>query len=183
MESLSDRPSHRAKQSRRVFVCATNVTGVLDIARLRPGSIVIDDSFPLCFDLQSALERIKARGDILCLSAGSVSVEGRVDWDFALPPQLQGLRRDELVRSLLPRDDMITGCMLSALLPALADLRPTVGPVTAADCLRYWDAMKPLRVSAAPLHCGAWMPSLADIERFRAAQAAQDAPQQMLSAM
>ena len=159
----------------RFFVCATNVTGVLDIARLRPGSIVIDDSFPLCFDLQSALERIKARGDILCLSAGSVSVEGRVDWDFALPPQLQGLRRDELVRSLLPRDDMITGCMLSALLP--------VGPVTAADCLRYWDAMKPLRVSAAPLHCGAWMPSLADIERFRAAQAAQDAPQQMLSAM
>jgi amino acid adenylation domain-containing protein len=167
----------------RVFVCATNVTGVLDIARLRPGSIVIDDSFPLCFDLQAALQRIKADGDILALSAGSVAVEGGVEWTFALPPELQALRRDELVRSLLPRDDMITGCMLSALLPALAELPPTVGPVSAADCLRYWDGMKLLRASAAPLHCGAWMPSPADLERFRAAQAADDETEQMLSAV
>jgi amino acid adenylation domain-containing protein len=167
----------------RFFVCATNVTGVLDVARLRPGSIVIDDSFPLCFDLHSATERIKARGDILCLSAGSVSVEGGVDWAFALPPQVQSLRRDALVRSMLPRDDMITGCMLSALLPAITDLRPTVGPVTAADCLRYWDAMKLLRVAPAPLHCGPWMPAPADLARFLAAPSDEGAPVGLLNAM
>jgi amino acid adenylation domain-containing protein len=166
----------------RFFVCATNVTGVLDIARLRPGSIVIDDSFPLCFDLHNARERIAAHGDILCLSAGSVSVETDVDWSFALPPRLQSLRRDELVRSMLPRNDIITGCMLSALLPAIADLHPTIGPVTAADCLRYWDGMKLLRVAAAPLHCGPWTATPADLARFLAAQSQQDAPTEMLGA-
>ena len=116
----------------RLFVCATNVTGVVDVARLRPGAIVVDDSFPLCFDLASAFQRIKTRGDILCVSAGSVSVDDGVDWAFGLPPQVQSLRRDELVRSMLPRNDMITGCMLSAVLPAITELRPTLGPVTAA---------------------------------------------------
>ncbi len=166
----------------RFFVCATNMTGVLDIARLRPGSIVIDNSFPLCFDLQKARERIKARGDILCLSAGSVSVDAGVDWSFALPPRLQSLRRDELVRSMLPRNNMITGCMLSALLPTIAELSPTVGPVTAADCLRYWDGMKQLKVAAAPLHCGTWTATPADLARFLAAQSQQEAPTEMLGA-
>jgi hypothetical protein len=166
----------------RFFVCATNVTGVLDVARLQPGSIVIDDSFPLCFDFERARERIKTRGDILCLSAGSVSIGTSVDWAFALPPRLQSLRRDELIRAMLPRNDTITGCMLSALLPALADLLPTVGPVTAADCLRYWDGMERLGVTAAPLHCGTWTATPADVARFLAAQSRQDAPSEMLGA-
>jgi hypothetical protein len=167
----------------RFFVCATNITGVVDVARLRPGSIVIDDSFPLCFDWPSAVQRIKARGDILCLSAGSVSVGDGVDWALALPPQVQSLRRDELVRSMLPRNDMITGCMLSALLPAIAELRPTLGPLTAPDGLRYWDAMKQLGVTAAPLHCGPWTATPADLARFVAAQSEQESPARLLSAI
>ena len=166
----------------RFFVCATNVTGVLDVARLRQGSIVIDDSFPLCFDWPSALRRIGERGDILCLSAGSVRVDDGVDWTFALPPQVQSLRRQALVRSMLPPGDMITGCMLSAVLPGIADLGPTIGPVTAADCLRYWDAMRELGVMAAPLHCGPWAPAPADLARFLAAQSEQGADAQFLAA-
>jgi hypothetical protein len=129
------------------------------------------------------LQRIRAHGDILCLSAGSVRVDDGVDWAFALPPQVQSLRRHELVRSMLPRGDMITGCMLSALLPALADLRPTVGPVTAADCLRYWDAMRQLGVTAAPLHCGTWTPAPVDLARFLAVQTELGTPAQLLGAI
>ena len=35
-----------------LFVGATNVTDVIDVGRLKPGAIIVDDSFPLCFDLR-----------------------------------------------------------------------------------------------------------------------------------
>jgi amino acid adenylation domain-containing protein len=158
----------------RFFVCATNIPGVLDVARLRPGSILIDDSFPFCFDLDAALERIRVSGDILCLAGGSVVVTDGIDWELALPSQLQGFRGEHLVRSLLPRPDMMTGCILSALLPIVTNLRPTLGPVTPQDCLDYWDEMAALGVTEAPLHCGPWKPKLADLARFIEARGTLD---------
>jgi hypothetical protein len=62
---------------------------------------------------------------------------------------------------------MITGCILSALLPKSAQMRPTIGEATFADCKAYWDGFARLKVEAARLHCGQWLPMAADIERFR----------------
>jgi predicted amino acid dehydrogenase len=152
-----------------VFVGATNVPNVIAVDRLRPGSIVVDDSFPLCFDFAAAQRRFAQAGDILFASGGSVAVPDGVRWDLALPSSIPGFARRQVAKYLLPPNDMITGCILSALLPQLRGLRPTVGSVTLEDCRAYWDGFAHIGVKAAPLHCGSWFPTTADLDRFRIA--------------
>ena len=57
----------------RFIIGATNVPGVLDVDRLAPGAIVVDDSFPRCFDLERALGRMSSRSDVLLVDGGFVS--------------------------------------------------------------------------------------------------------------
>lgn len=152
-----------------VFVGATNVPNVIAVEQLRPGAIIVDDSFPLCFDLAAALRRFRQAGDILFVSGGSVQVPGGVAWDIALPPAIPGFARNRIASALLPSETMITGCILSALLPQANGLRPTIGEATLDDCRDYFAAFATMGVTAAPLHCGAWFPSADDIDRFRAA--------------
>jgi amino acid adenylation domain-containing protein len=151
-----------------VFVGATNVPNVIAVEQLRPGSIIVDDSFPLCFDLPTALRRFRQSGDILFVSGGSVQVPGGVAWDIALPAAIPGFARGRIAAAMAPSERMITGCILSALLPQ-AGLKPTVGEATLDDCRDYWRAFGTMGVTAAPLHCGAWFPSADDVDRFRVA--------------
>ena len=62
---------------------------------------------------------------------------------------------------------MITGCILSALLPQVSELRPTIGEASVDDCRDYWNAFARLEIGAAPLHCGTWFVSAEDIDWFR----------------
>ena len=71
-------PLPREAYDADVFVGATNVPNVIAVEQLRPGAIVVDDSFPLCFDLAAALRRFRQSGDILFASGGSVQVPGGV---------------------------------------------------------------------------------------------------------
>jgi predicted amino acid dehydrogenase len=149
----------------RFLIGATNVPDVVDVTRLRPGTILVDDSFPLCFDLDRAIHRLRTARDILFAAGGSVRPPGPVDWTLALPPELVRFARD--IRPMLPSAEMLPGCMLSALLPDATTVRPTRGEVTAQECLAYWEAFSDLGIDAAPLHCGAWTTTPADIARFR----------------
>jgi hypothetical protein len=164
-------PLPREAYDADVFVGATNVPNVIAVEQLRPGSIVVDDSFPLCFDLAAALQRFRQSGDILFASGGSVQVPGGVAWDLALPPQIPGFARSRIAQALLPSDRMITGCILSALLPKASDLKATVGEVDRDVCRDYFRAFTSTGVTAASLHCGAWFASTDDLDRFRAASA------------
>jgi amino acid adenylation domain-containing protein len=152
-----------------VFVGATNVPNVIAVEQLRPGAIIVDDSFPLCFDLATALRRFRQAGDILFVSGGSVQVPGGVKWDIALPPAIPGFARSRIASALLPSERMITGCILSALLPQANGLKPTIGEASLDDCRAYFAAFATMGITAAPLHCGAWFPSADDVDRFRAA--------------
>ncbi|MFB7406870.1 amino acid adenylation domain-containing protein [Streptomyces sp. NPDC056202] len=47
---------------------------LLDVSRLRPGTIVVDDSFPHCFDTTKALARMRDRRDVLIVGGGLLTV-------------------------------------------------------------------------------------------------------------
>jgi predicted amino acid dehydrogenase len=162
-------PLPREAYEADLFVGATNVPNVIAVEQLRPGAIVVDDSFPLCFDLSSALRRFRQAGDILFASGGSVQVPGGVSWDIALPAAIPGFARGRIAAALAPSERMITGCILSALLPQANGLKATVGEASLDDCRDYWSAFATMGVTAAPLHCGAWFPSGDEVDRFRVA--------------
>jgi amino acid adenylation domain-containing protein len=159
----------------RVIVGASNATDVIDVDRLRPGTVMIDDSFPLCFDLDRAVERSRRQGDILFAAGGSVRPRLPIEWTLALPPELLALARDSGARALLPSSEDITGCILASLLPVVTDLRPTLGTVTVEECRETWQVFARLGIGAAELHCGQWAPTPDEVARFRANHNGQDA--------
>jgi amino acid adenylation domain-containing protein len=145
---------------------ATNVPGVLEIDRLSPGTIVVDDSFPHCFDLDRAIGRMSSRGDVLLVDGGLVSPPGTIEWSVNLPVGLAAVLGHHLEASLLPHSASITGCILSSLLAEDDVALATAGPVNAATCRDHWRTLERMRIGAAPLRCGSWSPSAAYLDQF-----------------
>src|SRR6185312_1093434 len=54
------------------ILTAVSVPDVIDVARLRPGTIVVDDSYPPGFSLERGIERAEAHADLLFGNAGMV---------------------------------------------------------------------------------------------------------------
>jgi predicted amino acid dehydrogenase len=150
----------------KFIIGATNVPGVLEIDRLAPGTIVVDDSFPHCFDLEEAIGRMASRGDVLLVDGGLVSPPGTIEWSVNLPAGIAAVLGHHPEASLLPGSTSITGCILSSLLAQGDAALATPGPVSAATCSAHWRTLERMRIGAAPLGCGRWSPSAAYLEQF-----------------
>src|SRR5262249_53125217 len=53
-----------------LLVGATNVPDILDVDRLAPGTLLVDDSSPHCFRLDRAVRRLRERQDLLFTEGG-----------------------------------------------------------------------------------------------------------------
>ncbi|MEU3145052.1 MULTISPECIES: hypothetical protein [unclassified Streptomyces] len=122
---------------------------VLDVDRLRPGAVVVDDSFPHCFDTGRALTRMRERKDVLVLGGGLLHV-GPTDREVA------GDLPDAAAAGCLAQpwiEETLASCRSESLLHAAGHGLPLVhGLVDAGVALAYWDAVERAGVSAAPLH-------------------------------
>jgi hypothetical protein len=133
-----------------LIVAAVSGPGaILDVDRLRPGAIVVDDSFPHCFDTVRAVGRMQQQRDVLVVGGGLLhcgstdrrTVEG-------LPPAATA----GAVARLRP-PGTIASCQLeSLLLAATPGLAPVHGLVDIRLAEAYWTAVDAAGVRAAPLH-------------------------------
>lgn len=120
----------------------------LVVGDLRPGTCVIDDSFPRCFSDADAIARMTRDRDVLLVHGGAVDA-GPLTRTSPFP-QAAALRA-QLGADWLP------GCHAElTLLAARPDLGPTVGIVTAERAERLEEAARTLGWSAAALHLGPW---------------------------
>jgi predicted amino acid dehydrogenase len=151
----------------KFIIGATNVPGVLEIDRLMPGTIVVDDSFPHCFDFEEAIGRMSSRGDVLLVDGGLVSPPGTIEWSVNLPAGIAAiLGHHHPEASLLPGSTSITGCILSSLLAQHDVALAAPGPVSAATCRDHWRTLERMRIGAGPLGCGRWSASAAYLDQF-----------------
>jgi hypothetical protein len=134
-----------------LIVGATNVPDILDVNRLRPGTIIVDDSSPHCFSVPSARRRLQTAGDILFTEGGVLGSPQPIALlrhlprarEEALPPAVR-----ERLRTHHP--DHITGCVLSSLLTAcFEDIQPVLGIPTIEDCLANYRRLTQLGFEAA----------------------------------
>ncbi|MEU6987857.1 amino acid adenylation domain-containing protein [Streptomyces sp. NPDC046324] len=122
---------------------------VLDVPRLGPGAIVVDDSFPHCFDTAAALARMRERRDVLIVGGGLLSV-GPVERRTA-PGLPQAAAEGYAARTWLP--GTIASCRLESLLHAIDPELPLVhGLVDAKLALAHWRGMEAAGIEAGPLH-------------------------------
>ncbi|MEP6955236.1 MAG: SDR family NAD(P)-dependent oxidoreductase, partial [Chthoniobacterales bacterium] len=138
-----------------VIIGATNVENVLEVARLAPGTLIVDDSSPHCLNGPAAFARFRENHDILFTEGGFVRGAGPIPRTVHVPPVLAPQMQAEIPQlffSLLRSED-ITGCILSALLSAFRpDLAPTIGLVAPAAARKHWHALAELGFTAAALN-------------------------------
>jgi predicted amino acid dehydrogenase len=132
-----------------LVTAVSGARAVLDVDRLRPGAVVVDDSFPHCFDTGRALARMRERRDVLVLGGGLLHL-GRTDREVAsdLPAAAAA---GHLAQPWI--EGTLASCRTESLLHAAGHRLPPVhGLVDAAAAHAHWEAMERAGITAAPLH-------------------------------
>ncbi|MFJ8632247.1 amino acid adenylation domain-containing protein [Streptomyces sp. NPDC093568] len=139
-----------------IVTAVSGASAILDVDRLRPGTIVVDDSFPHCFDTASALDRMSRDQDVLVVGGGLLSVGStrtRLGEDlpqaasagFAMRPGIPGTLASCRLESLLHAHLTESG-RPSRELPLIHGL------VDLPRALAHWNAAEAAGIGAAPLH-------------------------------
>lgn len=125
------------------LVGTTSIPGILDVNKLRPGSVLVDYSFPPSFRVSDALKRFEHQNDVLFTTGGELSFSDPIRETVYLPS-----RARELTGNLDPRQlammagrnaREITGCVVVSLLTDMErDVKATLGPVAKEDVLAHY---------------------------------------------
>jgi hypothetical protein len=151
-----------------VVVGATNVGNVLDMAQVRPGVLIVDDSGPHCFDPERAIGRFETRGDILFTEGGALLSPSPIGEMVYAPDEWIRVMGDVAPLLASWHHEHLMGCALSGLLLAReADLTPTVGPVSTEAAKLHLERLNALGFQAAPLHCERYLLPEGRIAAFR----------------
>jgi predicted amino acid dehydrogenase/acyl carrier protein len=152
-----------------LIVGATNVPHVLDVERLKPGAVIVDDSGPHCFSPEQAIRRFEARKDILFTAGGVLRLPQAVRRIMYMPQRVEAQMRPGAFEGLAKFDPFnIGGCVLSGLLTAHCEgLKPTIGIVDDASCRAHYQVLQQLGLQAAGLHCLGYRLSEEGVQRFR----------------
>ena len=134
-----------------LIIGATSSPSILDVDKLRPGTIVVDDSFPYCFDEAAAMARMTSQQDTLFVGAGLLRVEGA---RREVLVELLGGRLGELIASQRAAEDVASCQLESLLLARVPELPRVVGLVEAEEAEAYLRACKERGVVSARLHLG-----------------------------
>ncbi|HKR63481.1 MAG TPA: beta-ketoacyl synthase N-terminal-like domain-containing protein, partial [Thermoanaerobaculia bacterium] len=144
--------------SATLIVGATNVPNLLDIARVNPGTLIVDDSAPHCFRTADARARLEQQGDILFTEGGLLRLPQSVEQMYSVTREMLTAMPAERMDALnwVGHDDPneIMGCMFSALLSTFApDLAPTIGRIDWPNAERHYHRLRTLGITSAALHC------------------------------
>ncbi|MFC1752837.1 AMP-binding protein [Thermoproteota archaeon] len=121
-----------------IIIGASNIGNILEIEKLKPGTVIIDDSYPHCFDTQKAFYRFNTQADILMSEGGMLNA----------PSPLTELRyADEAILNIKEKipgsfwtrtSREITSCILSSLMSQkYSDAPHTLGFLDAQVCLQH----------------------------------------------
>jgi hypothetical protein len=161
-----------------LIVGATNVPDILDVDRLAPGTLIVDDSAPHCFAVDDALRRLRDSGDVLFTEGGVLRMPQASGAVRYLPRVAARTANPEYLEWFAEYDPMhLAGCMLSGLLSAcFDDLEPTVGPIGDDACFRHHERLARLELRAADLQCMGHLLPEESIRSFRERFRADRAP-------
>ncbi len=146
-----------------LIVGASSAANILEVAKLRPGTLVADDSFPALFDAQAAWRRMRGAADVLLTGAGRLQIAPCESRPLLaeLPRSLWERAQAEYAASGLP------GCRAESLLRSARPELPRVRGLVEPACARsYLAAIRELGIASAPPHLGGQCIEAALLERI-----------------
>lgn len=140
-----------------MVTAVSGATRLLDVGRLRPGTIVVDDSFPHCFDTASALDRMSREQDVLVVGGGLLALDRT---ETRLSEDLPAVASAGFALRPPGIEDTLASCRLESLLHAhlrssgrsARELPLTHGLVDLPGALAHWAAVEAAGIRPAPLH-------------------------------
>lgn len=125
-----------------LIVGATNVGNVLDVSKLRPGTMLLDDSAPHCFSPSLAIERFEQHADILFTEAGMLrSPEPITRTVYHAPEWADKMDLDTHRRLSQIAPQHVWGCAFSSLLTAQFDLPTTIGMLQQEHIAKHYETL------------------------------------------
>ncbi|HEY9296096.1 MAG TPA: non-ribosomal peptide synthetase, partial [Phormidium sp.] len=79
-----------------LIIGATNVPDILDIKRVKPGTLIVDDSGPHCFSPEQAIERFEKHKDILFTEGGALHAPDPIETVIYVPQSIKNNRDGDL---------------------------------------------------------------------------------------
>ena len=157
-----------------LIIAAVSGSGaLLQVERLRPGTVVVDDSFPHCFDTAAAQRRMRDRRDVLLVGGGLLDCGAGQRHLADGVPRLAA----EVTTRMRPAGSLASCQLESLLVAATPGLAPVHGLVDPALARAHWAAARRAGVRAAPLHLAGFTveePLLAVLRAARGDRRAQD---------
>ncbi len=152
-----------------LIVGATNVANILDIAKIKPGTMIVDDSAPHCFPSDLAIERFEKHQDILFTEGGALKPPQPIHRLRYVPAYLQKIiTSGKGVDYLKANPFSLMGCGFSSLLSSLYEnLPPTLGSVDLNLALENYKFLNDNGFEGADLHCQDYLLSEESIKNFR----------------
>ncbi len=152
-----------------MIIGATNVPNILDINKVKPGTMIVDDSAPHCFVPEIAIERFKNKADILFSEAGVMKSPEPIIEQLHLPRNLEDQISNTQLKYLLKHNSSeITGCIFSSLQATVfEDIKATTGTIEEQETLKAYENLCSLNFEAADLHCEEYILAEEEIEKFK----------------
>jgi predicted amino acid dehydrogenase len=137
-----------------LIVGVTNVPDVLEVPKLRPGTLIVDDSAPHCFDVERAYERLLNDHDILYTEGGLLQTPFPLEHSTYINRNIRA-EIQQWFRSITGRGARnIGGCVLSSLLvQRFHGCEPALGEIDVARCMQGYRLLSKLEIAAAEPHC------------------------------
>ncbi|MCT7965693.1 amino acid adenylation domain-containing protein [Laspinema sp. D1] len=139
-----------------LIIGATNVPDILDIKRVKPGTLIVDDSGPHCFSPEQAIQRFEEQKDILFTEGGALHAPDPIETVIYLPEWVKNNMTENVWSAYFePTNPLnIMGCVMSSLLSSrFDDMQPTVGLLDLETCVQHYQGLERLGFQAADLHC------------------------------
>jgi amino acid adenylation domain-containing protein len=140
-----------------LIIGTNNVPDIINIDRVMPKTLIINNSSSCCFSRKQAIERFEKQQDILFTEGGLLQSPHPIETVIYLP---KGVKNSPVEASykeyFVPNNSThIAGCVLSSLLSARFDhLEPTRGSLKIETSVQYYQALEQLSFQGADLHCG-----------------------------
>ncbi len=152
-----------------LIIGATNVADILDVNKLNPKTLIVDDSAPHCFSVEKAIQRLETEQDILFTEGGILRPSQAIERLIYLPKNIEKVMTNKQRNDYLNRQPFnITGCVFSSLLSnCFEQLTPKVGFVDLETSLQHYKVLKDLNFRAADLSCKNYQLSPELIDEFK----------------
>lgn len=155
-----------------VISADTNAPDVVDVAKLRPGAMLVDDSIPPCYDRDTALARVQEKADLLFGQGDVIECATPMQKTFGWPPMMYELAGEDGVDWFAANTPdaysttQITSSVLSNVLVAQSGIGPVTGPSEPERAYRHVEVLRKNGYVGGPPQCDGVLIPQESIARF-----------------